>query len=394
MTKAMRFPHTIETIDWISRLPPVLQQRAMLCAKQRAVSVELAAMVGLAAIATAIGKGLQVKSGRERYTRGNLFILLGTPSGVGKSEVFRDMLKPILDFETSLHAWWEQEPAVRARAGEELLKAQISGLRSVIRKYPGGNLQIFRSFQVAQRKRVICAKYLESPSLLADDSTSEALVELMGRSHEAIATVSADARFSLKRLGSTNSREESFFLKGYSGDLTLSSRITRRASRLRSPCLTVLYLTQRDSYRSFIDNAQVTRSGLLPRFLHREIMSNPASGAGEVDLRRSNTIRRDYEDVLHNLIEAYRFEEDTAIVNPCKGAADFLGKLEGECRLESETDESIHGEVIRRRAEQSWRVALCLHAVRHGILSGVKHLSLQDAETAHRVVGLMTRFFE
>lgn len=184
-------------------LPSVLVERSKLCAVERNVPIIIPLMASLAAIATAIGKGLVVQSGRQRETRGNLFILMGTASGIGKSEVFRDMFEPILGFEEALHGWWSKEPSVRARAGEELLKAQISGLRGVVRKFPRGSFEIFRRLKEAESKRIVCARYSNAPCLLADDATSEALGELMARSGESIATVSADARFPLKCLSVT-----------------------------------------------------------------------------------------------------------------------------------------------------------------------------------------------
>ena len=44
-------------------------------------------MLGI--LSAAIGKGLQVKSGANRVTRGNLYILASAESGSGKSETFR-----------------------------------------------------------------------------------------------------------------------------------------------------------------------------------------------------------------------------------------------------------------------------------------------------------------
>lgn len=379
--------------DLLDEIPNVLRDRALLCAIERKVSVEIALMTGLAAASVSIGKGLVVQSGHQRETRCNLFILLGTASGIGKSEVFRDMLEPILGFEKALHNWWEKEPSVRARAGEELLKAQISGLRVMVRKFPRGSFEIFRRLKDAESKRIVCTRYTHAPCLLADDATSEALGELMARSSESIATVSADARYPLKRLSVTNSKEESFFLKGFSGDLILPSRITRRAARLRSPSLTALYLTQRDSYRAFIDKALLTRSGLLPRFLHGELF-NADDTAPKVDLRRASTIRSRYGQRIQELIEAYRFEGESALVKPSQDTERYIGAIEQRSRGTATRVESIQGEILRRRAEQTWRVALCLHAVRYGVMATTNSLSLQDAQTAYAIVSQFTRIQE
>ena len=54
------------------------------------------------------------------------------------------------------------------------------------------------------------------------------------------------------------------------------------------------------------------------------------------------------------------------------------------------TNESIHGEVMRRRAEQTWRVSLCLHLARHGNASVLHQLKLKDAKTAAEIVERFT----
>lgn len=389
MTKATTAVSASQSAGILDVVPEVLGERARLCARERGLPVEIPLLVGLSAIATAVGKGIVVRSGRERFTRANLFILIGTASGVGKSEVFRDIFEPVLDFDSDLSCWWQEEAAVRARAGEELLKAQISGLRSVVRKFPSGNLQIFRKLRQAVKMRDVCARYYDAPSLLADDATSEALGELMGRSNETIATVSADARYQLKRLSVVNSKEESFYLKGFSGDLTLSSRITRKAVKLRAPCLSALFLTQRDAYRAFIKKAEVNRSGLLPRFLHAEI---PLRGdePNSFDLRRAPRVRDEFAVRLRELIEAFRFGKDPAMVTPAAAAQAYMGTIEQACRSAAMEDESIHGEILRRRAEQTWRVALCLHLARHGNASALHPLELEDAEAGASIIERFT----
>mgnify|MGYP001197705916 CR=1 FL=1 len=389
MIETISKPSTRSASSFFKGVPNVLQERAWLCSVERKVPVEIPLMVGLAAVSAAIGKGLVVQSGRQRETRGNLFILLGTASGIGKSEVFRDMLEPVLGFEKALHDWWEQEPSVRARAGEELLKAQISGLRGVVRKFPRGSFEIFKRLRDAERKRLICTRYTDSPCLLADDATSEALGELMAHSGETIATVSADARYQLKRLSVTDSKEESFFLKAFSGDLALSSRITRRAARLRSPCLSALYLTQHDAYGAFIKKAVHTRSGLLPRFLHGNFTTVDQE-APRLDLRRAPTIRTQYSKHLQELLEAYRFEDESAMVKSSQETARYLDTIEKRSRGTAASDESIHGEILRRRAEQCWRVALCLHAAEHGAQSSLHALSIEHAQCAATIVEKFT----
>ena len=376
---------------WMNSLPPVLLERAQLCAAERKVPLEIPIMVGLAAVAASVGSGVEVCSGRNRTTRANLYILLGVSSGIGKSEVFRDMLGPLMYFEDGLHAWWEDQPSVKARAGEELLKARLTNVRTCIRKYPAANsMELFKDLQSTERKRAICRDYLSPPSLLADDSTSEALVQLMGRSNESIATVSADARYFLKRLSTPNTKEESFFLKAFSGDLALTNRVSRNSVRLRRPCLTTLLLTQRDAYQSFIQKARLNRSGLLPRFLHAEIDHKDHESI-QIDRRSQSRIRTAYAERIRELIEAFRFERSPEIIEASKGVMTHIKEIEDECRMLASEDESIAGEVLRRRAEQIWRVSLCMHLFRHGSASLLHPLSVSEAQAARKVVELSTK---
>lgn len=370
-------------------LPPILLDRIRLCTSEREVPAEIPLMVGLAAVAASLGSGLEIQSGTNRTTRANLFVLLGVSSGIGKSEVFRDLLGPLLAFEDALHRWWENEPLVKARAGEELLKARISGMRTEIRKLHSGlATSFFEKLQEAERARMACETFRHAPSLLADDSTSEALAQMMFRSNEAIASVSADARYFLKRLGTPDTKEESFFLKGFSGDLALTNRVSRNAVRLRKPCLTTLLLTQRDAYRDFIDKSVKNRSGLLPRFLHARI-NHSKSDLVRIDGRTTSRIRNDYAERIKDIIEAYRFESSPTTVEVSDSAKQFIESIERECRNAAMTDESLHGEIMRRRAEQTWRVSLCLHALRYGTTSTLHPLELSDAQTAVQIV---TRF--
>lgn len=376
--------------DWTASLPPVLVERAKLCAMERKVPLELPIMVGLAAIAASVGSGVEVCSGRNRTTRANLYILLGVSSGIGKSEVFRDMLGPLMDFEDGLHAWWEDQPSVKARAGEELLKARLTNVRACIRKYPAANsMELFKDLQSTERKRAVCRDYLSPPSLLADDSTSEALAQLMARSNESIATVSADARFFLKRLSTPNTKEESFFLKAFSGDLALTNRVSRNPVRLRRPCLTALLLTQRDAYQGFIQKARLNRSGLLPRFLHAEI-DHKDHELIQIDRRSQSRVRTAYAERIRELIEAFRFESSSSLVESSKEALRYINEIEDQCRTVAASDESLDGEILRRRAEQIWRVSLCLHIAKHGNTSALHPLSLPAAQAARKVVELST----
>lgn len=381
-----------ETLSWWQEhMAEILFERARICARERQVPFILASILTLGAVSVAVGKGISVRSGSDRLTRANLFLLLGVPSGIGKSVVFADLMGPILDFESGLHDWWRREATPRARAGDEIFKGVVSGLRASVRRGSGTSLETFRRVQDSERKRGICVDFLEPPSLLTDDATPEAIVELMARSHEAIAVVSPDARAFLRRLATQDSKIESLFLKAFSGDLSLTHRISRSARRLRSPCLTSVLLTQTDAYRQFLARISETGSGLLPRFLHREIGfsgSLERTGGGGAKTK----VKAKYARLLQGLIESFRFSEDHQVVVPSSEAVRFMAGRENALRFDESSRESLAAEILRRRTEQAWRLAVNLHCARHGKESARAPLSLQDAQSAMAIVEFLTEY--
>lgn len=69
-----------------------------------------------------------------------------------------------------------------------------------------------------------------------------------------------------------------------------------------------------------------------------------------------------------------------------KVAQRYINKIENQCRNVAVSDESLDGEIQRRRAEQIWRVSLCLHLVQHGNASLMNPLGLREAVAARKIV--------
>ena len=369
----------------LPKLPPILRDRALLCAAERNLPAQLAGLVALGAVSSCLGKGLTVRSGPSRQTRANVYILVGLGSAFGKSEVFRELFGPLMGFETELLNWWDKEAASRARAGEELTKMKITAIRSKVKANSHPGIELFKMLRSAEEKREICKGYLEPPSLLAEDATPQALAKTMASSFESIALLSSDARVLLGRLAKTDSLDETIFNKSFSGDLALTTRISRRSVRMPSPCMTSVLLTQLDAYGNFVAKTSKTGSGLLPRFLHTSITGNSQSPA-KIDRRRAPSIRRDYAHLLTGLIESFCFETETEEVEPSKDGYRYMEELESQCRGSAAEDLTIDGEILRRRAEQTWRIALCLHAAHHGAKASAQTMAKETLETAFQIV--------
>jgi hypothetical protein len=80
-------------------------------------------------LSATIGAGLQVRSGANRFTRGNLYILPSAESGSGKSETFRHFAKPFLQFEAERLKAWKVETLPGLLAEGDILESEVAKLK-------------------------------------------------------------------------------------------------------------------------------------------------------------------------------------------------------------------------------------------------------------------------
>jgi len=83
----------------------------------------LAAAAALATLAASIGAGLQIRVGRHT-TMANLAILIGLMSGLGKDDIDRHIVAPLIEIDSRLRRWWERE--IRPRLLDDLDEARRS----------------------------------------------------------------------------------------------------------------------------------------------------------------------------------------------------------------------------------------------------------------------------
>ncbi len=81
-------------------------------------------------LSASIGAGLEVTSGPNRVTRGNLYIMASAESGSGKSETFRHAAKPFFAYERDMVERWRRRNALPGLQAEaDLLESEIAKLK-------------------------------------------------------------------------------------------------------------------------------------------------------------------------------------------------------------------------------------------------------------------------
>ena len=347
----------------------------------------------LGILSAAIGRGLQVKSGPNRVTRGNLYILASAESGSGKSETFRHAAKSFLDFEAQRVAAWESDTKPGLLAERKVLEAQIAALTKSVGKDNGSIDEIREQLREKIAALENVETKLRTPALSCEDVTSEKLAVLLAHNNEQMASLSSDALAIIDiLLGRYNSKldrtDEGIYLKGFTGDRCKVDRQSRGSVLVESPCLAALWLTQPDKLESLLAERSLSDGGLIPRILPchtcceaREIVK----GAPEIPVSVENA----YADLIRSLIETYRLADEPSTIEPTSEALEAMNAHYNKIVKRRHADLRDVTIYASRWNEQAWRLAVVLHAAQHGARA---HEHKLEIDTANRAIELQDWF--
>ena len=174
-------------------LPPVCHAMAGAICDIVRVLESLSGCCVLGILSAAIGKGLQIRSGANRVTRGNLYVLPSAESGSGKSETFRHAAKPFIEFETELLERWKDEIKPGLFAERKVLEDEIANLTKSVGKANGSAER--EEIRTELKEKLAALDEVETklriPALSCEDVTGEKLAVLLAHNGEQLASLSA-----------------------------------------------------------------------------------------------------------------------------------------------------------------------------------------------------------
>ena len=266
---------------------------------------DLAGMLVLAAVATAIQKRLRVHV-REGYSEPtNIFTATALPPGNRKSQVFADVSAPILAHERRCTEIACPEVATAA-ARLDVLRARQQKLRTAAASGDSSRCTD-RLAEIDDLAKEIVEAEMAAPQLprfLTDDVTPETLAVLLNQHGGRMAIWSAEGGelFEMMRgRYSGNARPNlGVFLKAHAGDLLAVDR-KRGSIYVEEPALTIGLAIQPSVIRSLRDEGTFRERGLLGRFLY----ALPRSSMGERDWRAGTMppkVAAEYEKHLTTLL--------------------------------------------------------------------------------------------
>ncbi len=164
-------------------LPTAFEPMARAICESQGVPEALAGCCVLAALSCSIGAGLQINSGPNQVTRGNLYIMPSGESGSGKSAAFNHALKPFLDYHNETKERWKNEVLPGLETDKEEIEDDIKELRDKRRKSEDAGERGSLRDRI-ERKRQELKKIedrLHGPKLFTQDVTSQTLGPLLMR---------------------------------------------------------------------------------------------------------------------------------------------------------------------------------------------------------------------
>lgn len=342
-----------------------------------------------------IGSGLQVEIRPGLVSKGNLYISTGAASGTGKTSTYREIAGALLNWELERVENWNRNIRPGVSAGLEICESQIAGIKKQLQRESSildqANLQQ-RLVEARTRLEQLNAQNV-APTLTVEDVTTEKLAVRLAECGETLASLSSDAGQIVSNLLGRyvkNARvDDNIYLKAYLGDPVRVDRINRPSVALHNPTLSILWLTQPDKIATMISSPGLIEGGLIPRFLLHVAQCEPQPWDDSIQ-GISECVRGDYETKIREILGAFRHVASPHSVRLSSGARrairDFYNDVV-EMRKGAQADLSSF---LARWAENAGRIALCLHAMRHGRVANQVELeeqTMRDAITLMRWYG-------
>lgn len=371
----------------LSSLPPIAEGIVSEVARVERNPPILPSCAALATLSAATGSGLELVSGPNRTTSGNLYILGTAPSGAGKSRAYDLICKPFLDQQREMMTNWQKDVAPDLKGDHVVLSQRIEQLKAQARKAETDeervHLRTELKFPLAQLDEL--AKKLHMPRWSTEDVTIEALADLLEQNHEVIFSMSADGRKVadnlLGRMNPNKRVDDSLYLKGFTRDGCIVDRKDKSPTILNHPCIGIFWLIQPDILDDLVAERSLTLGGFLPRALicHTRTQRQKI-GNGVTPI--SEAVSADWCRLIAELLATYH-QPGVHHVIQCSEAA--LKRL--NAHFDQTVDQGV-GELadmesfVARWTEQAWHLAVVLHACLWGKEAHNHTLDLVTAEAA------------
>ena len=240
-----------------------------------------------------------------------------------------------------------------------------------------------------ERELVLLDEKDKPPKIIVEDVTTQKLAMLLQDHREQLFSLSSDAGDVISNLLGRNQRsnctDESLYLKTYSCEPVDVDRLSRESISLREPCLSCLWFGQPDKLATLMSNPKLVHGGLMPRLLMFDAKAEPQSISADAPAF-DPAVGAAYAQLLTELLHTLRSAPNPVEIIVEAEARERMVGFHNEINEGRLSDAASHDQFAARHCENACRVALCLHAARHGAQAAAVELSLRTVEDAIRLM--------
>jgi hypothetical protein len=356
----------------------------------------LPVICALVAISVALGRGLKALSNKT-WTFPNIFALMGAETGSGKSLVYDEAMRPLVELQADIEEAFEKEKGrILAKIG--MRKAEISAKHSILqkgvreKKLTDDQKQAIEDSlsELHQQVEDLEDRLSKPPCVWTSDFTSEALGVCLKNNDERIAVLSDEGSMALYnilgRYNDGNVTDDALLCKCYSVNSHGVDRLSRGRITLKEPCVTMGLIVQPDILRMAFSNTRLLIGGFLARCFsadtHLQMREETEQSAVHFDSEIADEWNKFIKDLyakFHEALEPYKLTVDPGVRVKSRI---FYNKI---VRLVRGRLNDIRGFAARWN-EQAWKIAQILHAGIHGTECEEHSLSTETFENATRIV--------
>lgn len=370
----------------VDALPDAAKAITLEISRTRLLPCDLPGAMALAVTAAALGKGLELDCPPHR-TRANIFMLASARSGTGKSDCYRDLTAPLYYAQQLANEGHEQTRHQKF-AEARLLEKEISKISG---EATPENVAKFAELS----ERLEAANKAAQPRIMIiEDGTEPAMKPALVNNREQLALLSPEggqvvANFMGRYGDAKGQTADTVALKSFSGDPDTQHRVGSGQTRLVSPCMSILLVVTPDKCRELFSNPRFAEGGLMPRFLVATSEARPQRDDGRE--RRPDPATLDsWQKTILDLVSTYRNAAAPAVIRCEPEAVELFRNHWNENFVEPfdeiEDDAAFHA----RHLEMAKRIAVSLHALKHGKAACVEHLTAGTAQDALDLVAWFT----
>lgn len=373
-------------------LPPVAQRwvNGFVEMTEGRMPLALPGICCLGTLSASIGPGVRIRSTAAGDSTGaNLYLLAAAESSSGKSIPFKRITLPFFAVEAELRESFKREDYPRFKAEAEQLEEEK---RIIIRNKDRDAEDQERLVRIESRL-IELEEQMVSPRLFCGDSTSQAMIRLMGRQRgTCLTSLSDDARTIMEIIEGKHNKgsnaDDAFFIQAWTGNPFAYDRVTDRENLvISSPWLSALWFVQPDKLNSLAGNSETFQSGFFQRLLVCNTGASPLLFSERTDCFPAE-IESEWETLIRQLLENFRRREEPEplLVEPSRDAETHLREFQNGCVERQVTELRDIPTIAGKWGENAWRVALVLHAADNPENPAAVPVSLQTAEKARLLV--------